>query len=318
MTNNTAIIHLSLGDPCGIGTEVSAKAVQTLFKENYACIVHLYGHAQSLGFIQNTIAPEYSRFIHTHPLTSKTDHFHPGKADVSSGKVALESLKRASENCLKIGGVLVTAPLSKQHVALSYPGFVGHTDYLADLFSIKNYAMAFAGKDFDLLLQTVHLPLSSVSEQITADRVLDKIRLAARFAKMRGKSAPIYVLGLNPHAGEDGLLGSEEKEIKKAIAQASSENLAVEGPLPGDSAFARIMKNPEACSVVLAMFHDQGLGPLKMNSMGQAVNITLGLPILRLSVDHGTAFDIAGKDCADPGSMLNALKTGMDLYEQEF
>jgi 4-hydroxythreonine-4-phosphate dehydrogenase len=188
-----------------------------------------------------------------------------------------------------------------------YP-FAGHTEFLAHLTQTSSTAMMFVGSKWKIVLVTIHLPLREVAEQITADRVLSTIRLTSEGLKgYFGISAPrIAVLGLNPHCGEEGLLGKEEKmAILPALSEAKRNGIEVEGPYPADS-FFHPSDRPSSDAVV-AMYHDQGLIPIKTSEFQEAVNLTLGLPFIRTSVGHGTAYDIAGQGLADPTNLIKAM-----------
>jgi 4-hydroxythreonine-4-phosphate dehydrogenase len=209
---------------------------------------------------------------------------------------------------------ITTCPINKQAInAAGYP-FAGHTELLAHMVQASSVAMMFLGLRWKVVLVTTHLPLREVSKWITLDRILSTIRstdegLKKYFRIIRPK---IAVLGLNPHCGEEGLLGEEEKrEIIPAIILARSQGVEVEGPFPADSFFN--LSTPTAFDAVISMYHDQGLIPIKMSDFKEAVNFTLGLPFIRTSVGHGTAYDIAGKGLADPTNLIKAISTASNL-----
>ncbi len=194
--------------------------------------------------------------------------------------------------------------------------FPGHTELLAHLTQASTVAMMFLGAKWKVVLVTTHLPLKEVSKCITCDRILTTIRLTEEgLRRYFGVSQPrLAVLGLNPHCGEGGLLGEEEKkEILPAIAEARSLGMDVEGPFPADSFFNLSGRN--VFDAVISMYHDQGLIPIKMFDFKGAVNFTLGLPFIRTSVDHGTAYDIAGKGLADPTNLVKAILTAANLLK---
>jgi 4-phospho-D-threonate 3-dehydrogenase / 4-phospho-D-erythronate 3-dehydrogenase len=207
---------------------------------------------------------------------------------------------------------LVTAPLSKEAVSRYARNFVGHTEYLAKGFGVKNFDMMFIAPGVRLTIVTRHVPLKDVPKLITQKAVFDSIALMARTLKEKFKiSDPkIAVLGLNPHAGEGGLLGGEDvKHILPAIRKAKLQGINAKGPFPADTFFAF----PYGCDGIIAMYHDQGLAPIKGLYMKELVNFTAGLPFVRTSPSHGTAFDIVGKNKADPSSMISAIKLACQL-----
>ncbi len=214
---------------------------------------------------------------------------------------------------------IVTGPISKAawHLAgrSRYPG---HSELLAQRFAAKRWAMFFAGGPLRVVLATVHQPLMDVRNTLTIGRVFDAIDLGAQACRRLGIASPrVAVCGLNPHAGESGLLGDEEERlIQPAIELAQRQGIDASGPWPGDTVFNAALATagrPARFDLVVAMFHDQGLIPVKLLARDESVNITLGLPVVRTSPDHGTAFDIAGKGIADPGSMEAALRMAVTM-----
>jgi 4-hydroxythreonine-4-phosphate dehydrogenase len=200
-----------------------------------------------------------------------------------------------------------TAPVSKAAFAAAGFPWKGHTDLLAHLCGVSDVAMMFWSERLRVVLATIHVPLADVPRLITQDRLQGVIRLTAASLPGFGISAPrIGVAGLNPHAGEGGLLGTEDTAVlAPAVAAARARGIDVSGPFPADTLFVRAARGE--FDVVVACYHDQGLVPVKLLAFGRAVNVTLGLPIIRTSVDHGTAFDIAGKGVADEGSLVEAI-----------
>jgi 4-hydroxythreonine-4-phosphate dehydrogenase len=202
---------------------------------------------------------------------------------------------------------LITAPLSKKGVSYHIPDFIGHTEYLAQAFNTKDFSMMLANETFRVVLVTTHVSIRELPDLITKESVVRAVYNADNFLKSVGDERGIGVCALNPHAGEDGLLGDEEiKVIIPAVRKAIEDGIKVSGPYPADSLFKSVYNNPYG--VYVAMYHDQGLGPLKMVSKGRGVNITLGLPVFRISVDHGTAYDIAGKGIASEESLVEAIE----------
>jgi 4-hydroxythreonine-4-phosphate dehydrogenase len=212
----------------------------------------------------------------------------------------------------KVHGI-VTAPISKEALALAGFPWPGHTEMLAEFTGTKEYAMMLVGAPLRVILVTIHTALKNVPALITTERVLGTILLAEKACAMLGMKEPrIAVAGLNPHAGESGVLGSEEmQEIIPAIMQAKERGIAVQGPYPPDVVFHKAYKGD--VDMVVCMYHDQGLIPLKMLFFDKGVNVTVGLPIIRTSPDHGTAYDIAWKGSADPSSMREAIHMALRL-----
>jgi 4-hydroxythreonine-4-phosphate dehydrogenase len=238
----------------------------------------------------------------------------PGKPSPANAAALLDGLRQAAEGCLAGDFVgMVTAPVAKSVIADSGVPFTGHTEYLAGITGAPLPVMMLVAGDLRVALATTHLPLREVPDAVTPEildavvRILDA-DLGARF----GIAQPeIVVCGLNPHAGEEGHLGREEIDtITPALDALRAQGVNVRGPLPADTAFTPAAGHKD---VVLAMYHDQGLPVLKYAGFGHAVNVTLGLPIIRTSVDHGTAFDIAGTGCADPGSLLAAVELALQM-----
>ncbi|MEK6793397.1 MAG: 4-hydroxythreonine-4-phosphate dehydrogenase PdxA [Spirochaetota bacterium] len=203
---------------------------------------------------------------------------------------------------------IVTAPVTKAAVAKVLPDFRGHTEYLSEAFGAADTRMAFYTPDFILALETVHIPLSKVASSITAASVAKSLALIAEAGRRRyGKRAPIAVLALNPHAGEHGLMGSEDDGV---IAEGMAALPSALGPFPADSFFIERYKS---FKLILAMYHDQGLIPVKALYPRASVNVTLGLPVVRTSVDHGSAYDIAGKGRASADGLLHAISAAIEL-----
>jgi len=291
--SNKRVVAVTMGDPKGIGPEVVRKALvqMTLLKKGRFIVI---GDKRILGGI--------------HPSVEVLDV--PYK---SAGEGSLKFLDKAID-LIKRGTVdaLVTAPLCKEAVSRFHRNFVGHTEYLAQAFEVKNYDMMFIAPQMRLTIVTRHVPLKDVPKLITQKAVFGSIALMAKTLKdkFKIKDPEIAVLGLNPHAGEGGLLGLEDsKHILPAVAQANARGINAKGPFPADTFFA--FQKP--FDGVIAMYHDQGLAPLKGLYMKELVNFTAGLPFVRTSPSHGTAFDIAGKNKADPSSMAVALKLACQL-----
>ncbi len=299
-------IGITLGDAAGIGPEVILKALSSKkFKKTKFLIIG------DKKVIQNTIDRLKISLVSQAAILDLSNinfRFTLGKTNQRLGKAAVECIEKgvrlAQEERID---ALVTAPISKQAINSAGCNYPGHTQLLAHLTGAKDTAMMFSGPLFKVVLATTHLPLKGVSCLLTSQRIYKVIKLTAVFLKKYFNTKPkIAIAGFNPHAGEDGLLGSEEKEIKKAVQKAHREGIKAEGPLPPDVLFHQIYS--KKYEVAVAMYHDQGLIPFKMLSFDKGVNITLGLPIIRTSPDHGTGFDIAGKGIANPQSMIEAIK----------
>jgi 4-hydroxythreonine-4-phosphate dehydrogenase len=308
-------LAITTGEPAGIGPEV---ALQAAVDAGLAC--DLIGDADLLAATARTLSiawppPDHVRVVHE-PLAVTA---RPGVLDNRNSRYVLRLLDRAVAGW-RTGayGALVTAPVHKAVIIDAGIPFSGHTEYLAQATGTRNVVMLLVGGGLRVALVTTHLPLSAVPAAITRERVdsvLDVLHhdLVNRF----GIAVPrIAVIGLNPHAGEGGHLGREEIDtIAPAIAAARARGILATGPWPADTIF--VARNAMGVDAILAMYHDQGLATLKYASFGKGVNITLGLPLIRTSVDHGTALDLAGKAQADVGSMKEALALAAQLSERE-
>jgi 4-hydroxythreonine-4-phosphate dehydrogenase len=242
----------------------------------------------------------------------------PGILNETGGKYAARSLEVAIE-CLKNGDIdgLVTAPIHKKNIQSEQFHYTGHTPYLRDAFEAKDVLMFMTADNMRVGLLTEHVPIKDVAEYVTRENILAKLAMMRdSLIKDFGIDQPrIAVLGLNPHAGDDGLIGEEElREIIPAINQAKNNGILCFGPYSADAFFARNMYSN--FDGVLAMYHDQGLIPFKSLATGEGINFTAGLPVVRTSPDHGTAFDIAGKNLADHFSFRQAIFTCLDIIEK--
>jgi 4-hydroxythreonine-4-phosphate dehydrogenase len=278
-------IAITSGDPSGIGPEIALKAARDA-RVVSVCEPVIYGP-------------------HT---DDELASFPTGRVSADSARAAYGAIERATRDALagRVAAV-VTAPINKAAFATAGYPWRGHTDLLAHLCHAPDVAMMFWSEPLRVVLATVHIPLREVPEALTRDRLLRVVRLTAAALPGFGLPSPrIAVAGLNPHAGEEGVLGREDLEvIAPAVAEARDERIDVGGPFPADTLFIRASRGE--FDVVIAMYHDQGLIPVKLLSFGHAVNVTIGLPIVRTSVDHGTAFDIARQGVADAGSLVEAV-----------
>jgi 4-hydroxythreonine-4-phosphate dehydrogenase len=304
-------IGITTGDPAGIGPEIVARAIaegalSPLGRFSIFAEAELFDRALRAAGLGEL--PEGMELAPVDCGRVPAD-FSPGVPSAFTGKVAARAVEAAASAALE-GAIdaVVTAPLSK--VALRRAGIPhpGHTEFLAALCGSPVVRMMFVARGIRLTLATIHVPLAEVPSAITAGGVFETLRLTREALVSReGISGPrIAVLGLNPHAGEGGLFGREEADVlEPAVSRAADLGWAVRGPFPADSFFLRRLADFDA---VVAMYHDQGLIPVKLLAGGRAVNVTLGLPFVRTSVDHGTAFDIAGKGIASPESLVEAAR----------
>jgi 4-hydroxythreonine-4-phosphate dehydrogenase len=241
----------------------------------------------------------------------------PGRLDPANARYVLAILDRAVRGCLDGEyDAIVTAPVQKSVINDAGIAFTGHTEYLAAAAHAPHVVMMLVGGGLRVALATTHLPLSEVSRNITLEGLKQTLRVVDADLKKRFRIARprILVAGLNPHSGESGHLGREDIEvIAPAVAAAAAAGIAASGPIPADTLF--VPERLKAADCALAMYHDQGLPVLKYASFGRGVNVTLGLPFVRTSVDHGTALDIAGTGKADAGSLLEALKLAIELSQ---
>jgi 4-phospho-D-threonate 3-dehydrogenase / 4-phospho-D-erythronate 3-dehydrogenase len=274
-------IGITVGDPAGIGPEIAFKAAADP-RVLAACEPVLYG------------PPEAQRF-------------EPGVLSAKAGRAAYDAICAAVADAqARRIDAIATAPVNK--LAFSHAGlpWKGHTDLLGHLTQRDDFAMMFWSEPLKVVLATVHVPLADVPRLLTRDLLERIILLTARELPRFGVAHPRLALaGLNPHAGEEGLLGDEERRVlQPAVESARSRGVQIDGPFPGDTIFGRASRGE--FDVVIACYHDQGLIPVKLLAFGHSVNVTIGLPIIRTSVDHGTAFDIAGRNVADATSMIEA------------
>lgn len=299
-------IGITIGDPLGIGPEVTAKALQRPDIRRLANFKVIGDEA----FFKKYKFPKGPHCqwiginkIHPFDFPFKDTRSESAAAAIAYLETAVGMLKDKT-----LDG-LVTAPVSKEAIASLGIPFNGHTEYLADNFNVKNFEMMFEAPDLRLIIATRHVPLQKVHEEISEEKILSTIRLAQTTLKktFKIKKPRIVLCGLNPHAGEGGLLGDEERNmIIPAVERARKEGIQVFGPFAADTLFRPA--NFKKYDVFIAMYHDQGLAPLKAMYFDQLVNVTIGLPFIRTSPAHGTGFDIAGKNKADPSSMIEAIK----------
>jgi 4-hydroxythreonine-4-phosphate dehydrogenase len=323
------IIGFTCGDINGVGPELIIKTLSdnrlleictpVVFASNK--VINYYKKSMPENNINFMTLKELSRVNHKQVNVfncwEEEVAINPGVMNETGGKYAIKSLiagvQALHEN--KIDG-LVTAPIHKKNIQSDEFNYTGHTPFLRDFFGVKDVVMFLTAENLKVGLVTEHVPVQNIAEHITRENITGKLQIMyASLQKDFGIDKPkIAVLGLNPHAGDEGLIGKEEEEIiKPAIKDAKQHNMLVMGPFSADAFFARAQY--EKFDAVLAMYHDQGLVPFKSLSIGEGVNFTAGLPVVRTSPDHGTAFDIAGKNIADEGSLRQAVFTCIDIID---
>jgi 4-hydroxythreonine-4-phosphate dehydrogenase len=302
-------IAISIGDPAGIGPEITLKA---LLSDEVArsCRATIIGSAsvmeEASGKFNIPLNLKLYDILDTGDI--RGDDFIRGRATAEGGKDCVAYIKKATELAMR-GNVdsIVTAPISKEALKMAGFKWPGHTEMLAELTGTKDFAMVLSGGPITVILVTIHTALSAVPALITRERVLQTIIMAKKTCDIMGIENPrIAVAGLNPHGGEAGIFGREEIEaINPAIEDAKKMGIPVSGAYPPDTLFHKVYKGE--FDITVCMYHDQGLIPLKMIAMDKGVNMTVGLPFIRTSPDHGTAYDIAWKGVASPSSMIEAI-----------
>lgn len=324
--SHTLPLAITMGDPNGIGPELCVKLfadglnhpafvigdVGALTREitslNLSLTVRPIHHAHECGLTRGV--------IDVMAASELPDTLKAGMIDARAGQAAYDYVVKAIAlaKADEIAGI-VTAPLAKEAMKAADIGFPGHTEILANKTGTSDFAMMLANDELRVILTTIHVALKDVPALITTARVLKTIHLAAKACAAYGITKPrIAVAGLNPHAGESGMFGREEiDEIAPAIAAARAEGLDASGPFAGDTIFMRARKGE--FDIVVAQYHDQGLIPVKYLGIDQGVNVTVGLPFIRTSVDHGTAFDIAGKGFADASSLRYAFNQALRMVK---
>ena len=313
LPGNLPAVALTIGDPAGIGPEVVIKA---LADPQLAPLAHwiVVGDARVLELTEEVIGLTLqSAEIRDIQALADLEEFRIGQLDARCGAAAVEYVRIATE--MRLGGAadaMVTAPLNKEAVTLSGRPFSGHTEYIAQLCGAADSRMLLFSERLATVHVTTHVALRNACD-LSTPRILRTIELGDQAMKSLGIECPrIAVCGLNPHAGEHGLFGSEDELlISPAIEAARGRGILCSGPHAGDTIFLQASRG--AYDLVIAMYHDQGHIPMKLIDFEGTVNISLGLPIIRTSVDHGTAFDIAGKNKADPHSMKQAMRVAVRM-----
>lgn len=327
---NKPVIGITVGDINSIGTELVIKT----FSDNRMlefCTPVIFASNKTINFYRKLMnestfnyqsLKEFARLNHkqvnVYNCWEEEVQITPGALNEIGGKYAARSLAAAIQ-CLKDGYIqgLVTAPIHKKNIQSASFDYTGHTPYLRDAFSAKDVLMFMTADNMRIGLLTEHVPVAEIAQYVTRENILGKLQLMKdSLVKDFGIDKPrIAVLGLNPHAGDEGLIGQEEiQQIAPAINQAKTNGILAFGPYSADAFFARNMY--QQFDGVLAMYHDQGLIPFKSLASGEGINYTAGLPIVRTSPDHGTAFDIAGKNLADPSSFRQAIFSCLEILEK--
>jgi 4-hydroxythreonine-4-phosphate dehydrogenase len=326
MSTEKIIIGISQGDINGVGPEIVMKTLSDPMLTEI-CTPVWFTSQKTVGYFRKNFGMENFNF---HPVkdftqlhTKKPNVFlcydeevniEPGKSTANGGKYAQISLEMATQALVK-GDIhaLVTAPINKNNIQSETFPFAGHTEYLESVAGKKGIMILFKD-EFRVALVSGHVPVSKIASEISKEKIKEKLEVLHKTLRIDfGVRKPrIAVLGLNPHAGDNGTLGKEEIEIIRPAIDEMSNKMLVYGPYAADGFFAKESQNK--FDAVLAMYHDQGLIPFKAKAFEEGVNFTAGLPFIRTSPDHGTAYDIVGKNLADPTSFQQALFKAMDLY----
>lgn len=321
-TKELPILAITMGDAAGCGAEITVKALEDKNIYNI-CRPLVFGDAKRIQLaasivksslkIQSVSAVQDGTYqfgtIDVLDFANIPEDLPFGQVDARAGHAAFEYIQAAIQKSManEVAAV-VTAPINKEALHKGGHNFPGHTEILAELSGTKDYAMMLAGDALKVIHVTTHVSMRQAADMIKKDRVLRIIRLADRTLRLLGLENPrIAVAGFNAHAGENGLFGREDiDEIKPAVEEAQQSGIVATGPIPPDTVFFRAACRKEF-DIVVVMYHDQGHIPVKLLGFDNGINVTVGLPFLRTSVDHGTAFDIAGKGIADSGSMTAAI-----------
>ncbi len=324
-------IAITMGDPAGIGSEIIVKALKEGKWGREDVIFYILGDIKAFNDISRKIGVEFNL-----PVIS-LERFESSKPDFSClvdfknipnkiiygveralyGKCSIEYIEKGVYFCMsKIADALVTCPINKRSISLGGFHYPGHTEFIAEITNSPEVAMSFLSGKLWTALFTTHVPLSKAITLIKKDALVKKIKFVYGEIKKYEESVSVGVCALNPHGGEAGLFGVEEDlEIKPAVEECRNEGLAVFGPFSADTIYLRAIGGK--FNVIFSLFHDQGMIPVKLLSFGNAVNITLGLPFLRTSVDHGTAFDIAGKGVAKSENLVEVINTTLELLDKK-
>jgi 4-phospho-D-threonate 3-dehydrogenase / 4-phospho-D-erythronate 3-dehydrogenase len=308
-------IAVTIGDPAGIGPEVVLKALagpQVRSLAEWKVVgdrIALTAAASSCGLAHDGV----SKFAIIDPGLLGSAPIEAGALRAEYGRAAMNYVRIATEMCLAgQADAMVTAPLNKEAVTLSGEHFSGHTEYIAELCGVEESRMLLSNERLSVIHVTTHVPLRKAVD-LKQERIVRTIELGSEAMQLMGKRQPrIAVCGLNPHAGEHGLFGTEDADvIQPAIEESRARGIPCEGPIAPDTVFLKGARG--TYDLIVAMYHDQGHIPMKLINFEETVNISLGIPIIRTSVDHGTAFDIAGKNIADARNMVAAMKAALAM-----
>lgn len=313
-------IAVTMGDPTGIGPEISVKILS-----KYNLPIVLYGNLKILQNISKKLGLEFpeNKVINTSLIADKEiDRLVFGQPTKLSGQISYSAIELAVNDCIrKKTQAVVTGPISKLALNLAGHKWPGHTEllsYLSNPIKPPNVRMTLLSDKLLIVLNSVHLPLKNVITELSTEKLLQTLAIANKWSSENKIIDPhFWMSALNPHAGESGMLGSEEDEIiKPAIRIARERNINISGPWPADTLFMKVKKLPKAFppnNIIISLYHDQALIPFKLDGLDNGVNLTAGLPFLRTSVDHGTAFDIAGKGIASEVPLKNAILKTQEL-----
>lgn len=331
MMNNRPLLAITLGDPAGIGPEIIVKALHhaAIYDQCRPLVIGdrrmlaramtwVEGAALPLDVIVDPAEGQYQPGVIALLDLQNADPaaIQPGQVSAAAGRAAVEYVLRACDMTMaNVTAAVVTAPLNKEAMNLAGYHYAGHTELLADRTGAERVSMLLTGPTLRVVHVSTHVALEEAIRRVTQKRVEEVIDLAQRSCQALGISHPrIAVAGLNPHASEGGLFGNQEaQEIQPAIARARARGLQVTDPQPPDTVFLRAVKGDY--DIVVAMYHDQGHIPMKLLAFDSGVNVSMGLPIIRTSVDHGTAFDIAGTGKAREESLLEAIKVAVQMVQ---
>ena len=322
-------IAITMGDPAGVGPEIIIRTFQdqsiyefsrplvvgdAKFLNNTALQLDSDLSINSISSIQEASPKPYS--IDVLDLKNIQDNITTGQPSPLGGKVSVEFIRTAVDLALdRQVDAITTAPINKESIHLAGFNWSGHTEMIGELTNSKDVALMLAGDILRVVIVTTHVPLKSIAKLISREKIITTIKLTHRWLLEHVTDCPsIAVTGLNPHCGDGGIFGKEElTEIIPALDSLRKEGINALGPFSADAFFSKL--KPNQYDAVVAMYHDQGMIPVKMANQGTAVNVTLGLPIIRTSVDHGTAFNIANKGCASSKSLALAIKSAAKLAQ---
>jgi 4-hydroxythreonine-4-phosphate dehydrogenase len=315
MSQHRPRIVITLGDPAGIGPEVVLKALQepALYE---AADFTVCGDLAAIAVAERSTGYNLAALpvrLHRCNVLSPKHEVVCGQMRAEYGRAAMEAVREATQLCLRNeADAMVTAPLNKEAVVKNGIAFSGHTEYIAELCGTHESRMLLASDALAVVHVTTHVSLRRATE-LSQERIVRTVQMGHSAMQLLGNSAPhIAVCGLNPHAGEHGLFGEEDEQIiRPAVAACAAMGIRCEGPVAADTIFLRASQGSH--DLVVAMYHDQGHIPMKLLAFDTTVNISLGLPIIRTSVDHGTAFDIAGQNRANPANMRAALRRAIQM-----